>query len=119
MSRHRVGVPDYKLTERERQLVWLANQDLSLRNDGFFRIDWDCIGCDQCGARLPHNAKYGIDEHVTDLVIGDEDEIVCRLCASGRPDDNLTGQIEAAMNQAEDKQATTMMQKVMRLLRRG
>lgn len=121
MSHHRVGVTDYQLTERERYLVWLANQDLGLRNDGFFRIDWHCLGCDHCGSRLPHNGKaqtHGNNQRVTDMIIDDEDEIVCRLCASGKSDDNMTGQIEAAMNAVEAKQAMTMMEKAMKLLRR-
>lgn len=76
--KHRRGAVDYGLTEREVDLVRLANLDLNLRPDGWFRIDHACFDCDNCESRIPHNGKA--DDNVSDCYITTTDMIVCRLC---------------------------------------
>lgn len=76
---------DYKLTERERRLVWAANQDELYKGDGVFRIDTDTFQCDRCDSRLPHNGKYG-KLSLTDVYITNDEGTLCRFCAAECPD---------------------------------
>lgn len=77
--------PDFKLTDREKDLVRLANIDPGMKPDGFFRIDDDTFQCDMCDSRLPHNAKQDRDQHVTDMYITKDEGTICRLCAEEQP----------------------------------
>jgi hypothetical protein len=85
---------DHSLTEREKSLVWQVNMDLDMRPDGVFRIDRESFHCDSCGSRIPHNGKRD-DDNVADYYMsgdGAGDDVLCRLCADGLPDDSQTGQ---------------------------
>lgn len=121
MTHHRVGVTNYGLTEREIDLVRQANQDLDMRLDGFYRINTDSFECDACGSRIPHNGKAG-DDAVQDMFIV-EDEVLCRLCADGFLDEDMTGlikptkdedvaRIDAQLNAELDREASQMMGKI-------
>lgn len=76
---------DHQLTEREKALVWAANQDPVTQPDGVFRIDTDSYQCDVCGSRIPHNAKPGY-EHVSDFYVTQDEAILCRTCADEEPE---------------------------------
>lgn len=75
---------DHQLTDREKALVWAANQDPVMKPDGVFRIDQDAFQCDVCEARIPHNGKPG-DLSVSDFYIDQGENILCRACADEAP----------------------------------
>lgn len=84
--KHRQGIIDFKLTEREQTLQWAANQDPDNKPEGFFRIDTDTFQCDICDSRLPHNGKADRSQHVTDVFITKGGGTLCRLCYDEFPD---------------------------------
>lgn len=83
--KHRPNLIDYRLTDREKELLHAASVDPALKGDGTFAIDTDTFQCDRCESRLPHNRKLGL-LHVTDCYITTDGGILCRLCKAACPD---------------------------------
>lgn len=75
---------DHQLTEREKALVWAANQDPVMTPDGVFRIDPDAFQCDVCESRIPHNGKPE-DLNVSDFYVTQDETILCRTCSEEEP----------------------------------
>lgn len=101
---------DYHLTVREKELVAASFNDPLMKDEGLFRIDDNCFGCDWCGARIPHNGKTG-DASMTDCYITNEDGTICRICADEHPE--AMDVTDAELNNDLDMEATKMMGRIM------